>query len=100
MDSHHLGRGRESVEKALSLIQAKTLVIAISSDLLFPQHEQEYLAKYIPAAQFVSVDSRFGHDGFLMETESLSSHIQSFIQRNKSASKGSDFISRAATILI
>lgn len=100
MDSHHLGRGRGSVEEALSLIQAKTLVIAISSDLLFPQQEQEYIAKHIPGAQFVSVDSRYGHDGFLIETESLSVHIQSFIQRNQSVKKGTNFIPRAASILI
>lgn len=100
MDSHHVGRGRESIQNALSLIKAKTLVIAISSDLLFPQHEQEFLAKHIQRAQFVSVDSRFGHDGFLIETESLSSQIRAFVQNNKFASQASDFISRAATILI
>ncbi len=100
MDSHNVGRGRGSVEKALSCIKAKTLVIAISSDLLFPQHEQEFLANYIPSAEFVSVDSRFGHDGFLIETASLATHIQSFIQKKTSDVKGSGFISRAATILI
>jgi homoserine O-acetyltransferase len=100
MDSHNVGRGKAGIEEALSLIKAKTLVIAISSDLLFPQHEQEFLAKHIPAAKFMSVDSRFGHDGFLIETEALSSHIQPFIQMKKSAANGSDFISRAATILI
>ncbi len=51
MDSHHLGRGRKSIEAALQSIKAETLVIGIESDILFPIAEQEFLAKNIPIAQ-------------------------------------------------
>ena len=36
MDSHHLGRGRGGVAAALAGIRARTLVLGITSDVLFP----------------------------------------------------------------
>src|SRR5579863_1736865 len=80
MDSHNVGRGRHGVEKALSLIKAKTLVIGIKSDLLFPIEEQQYLFRHIPKAAFAELDSFYGHDGFLIETELLTNVINSFFK--------------------
>lgn len=80
MDSHNVGRGRRGVEKALSLIKAKTLVIGIKSDLLFPIEEQQYLFRHIPKAAFAELDSFYGHDGFLIETELLTNVITSFFK--------------------
>jgi homoserine O-acetyltransferase/O-succinyltransferase len=79
MDSHHLGRHRTSIEKSLSVITAETLVISISSDLLFPPEEQKLLARHIPGAIWKSIDSVYGHDGFLTETGALSDIIRSFL---------------------
>ena len=83
MDSHNVGRSRTSVEAALGLITAKTLVIGISNDLLFPINEQEYLAAHIPGAQFKSLSSFYGHDGFLLEYAQLTEAIQGFLINNK-----------------
>jgi homoserine O-acetyltransferase len=80
MDSHNVGRGRHGVEKALSLIKAKTLVIGIKSDLLFPVEEQQYLSRHIPKAAFAEFESFYGHDGFLIETEALTNIITSFFK--------------------
>lgn len=80
MDSHNVGRGRHSIEKALSLIKAKTLVIGIKSDVLFPIEEQQYLFRHIPKAVFAEFDSFYGHDGFLIETEVLTNIITSFFK--------------------
>jgi len=80
MDSHNVGRDRKGVEKALSLIKAKTLVIGIKSDLLFPVEEQQYLFRHIPKAAFAEFDSFYGHDGFLIETEALTNVITSFFK--------------------
>lgn len=80
MDSHNVGRGRHGVEKALSLIKARTLVIGIKSDLLFPIEEQQYLFRHIPKAAFAEFDSFYGHDGFLIETEVLTNIIVSFFK--------------------
>lgn len=80
MDSHHLGRGRGSIEAALRSISAKTLVIGISSDLLFPPEEQKYLATHIRGAAYAEIDSFYGHDGFLIETKTISKVIKRFLK--------------------
>lgn len=79
MDSHHVGRGRQDAAKALQLISARTLVIGIETDLLFPLPEQEYLAKHIPHARLVVIHSLYGHDGFLLEFEVIEKEIVSFL---------------------
>ncbi len=71
MDSHHLGRGVLEAEEMLERINATTLVIGISSDLLFPVSEQRFLAKHIPGARLEVITSIYGHDGFLIEHEKL-----------------------------
>lgn len=80
MDSHDVGRNRGGVEKALKLIAAKTLVIGITSDVLYPISEQEYLQKKIPRAQLLSIASDFGHDGFLLEYEKIETALKKFIE--------------------
>lgn len=80
MDSHNVGRERRGVEKALSLIKARTLVIGIKSDVLFPIEEQEYLFRHIPKSAFAELDSFYGHDGFLIETEALTNIFKSFFK--------------------
>jgi homoserine O-acetyltransferase len=80
MDSHNVGRNRNGVEKALSLIKARTLVIGIKSDVLFPVEEQQYLFRHIPKSAFAEFDSFYGHDGFLIETEALTNIITSFFK--------------------
>jgi homoserine O-acetyltransferase len=79
MDSHNVGRGRSSRELALNRIKAKTLVIGISSDLLFPIEEQQFLASHIPNGEFKAIESPYGHDGFLIENEQLSELIKKYI---------------------
>ncbi len=83
MDSHDVGRNRNGVEAALKTIKAKTLVIGITSDVLYPVSEQEYLQKTIPEAQLLSIYSDYGHDGFLLEYEKIESALQVFIDGKK-----------------
>ncbi len=78
-DSHNVGRGRGGIEKVLATIKAKSLLIAISSDILFFPDEIKEIQKYIPNSQFIEIDSLYGHDGFLIETEQLTKIIQDFI---------------------
>lgn len=80
MDSHNAGRNRHGVEKALSTIKARTLVIGVKSDLLFPIEEQQYLFRHIPKAALAEIDSFYGHDGFLIDTEVLTNVISSFFK--------------------
>jgi len=81
MDSHHVGRGREGAEKALNAIKAKTLVVGMKSDILFPLIEQQYLAEFIPNSEFEIVSTPYGHDGFLIEFEQLKTTIKKFFKQ-------------------
>lgn len=82
MDSHNVGRSRESIESALRSIKAKTLVVGIDSDILFPLSEQRFLAETIPHARLEVMTSLYGHDGFLVEFEQLSNHIRKFFMED------------------
>ncbi len=79
MDSHNIGRHAVSVTEALSRINSRALVIGISTDILFPNHEQQLIADHISGAQLKIIDSDYGHDGFLIETDQLNPLIKSFI---------------------
>ena len=85
MDSHNVGRGRGSVEAALKQIKAKTLVISLATDILYPPREQEFLAKHIPGSILYSIHSNYGHDGFLLEFEQIGNAIGEFLAKERSA---------------
>jgi homoserine O-acetyltransferase/O-succinyltransferase len=91
MDSHQVGRGRESVEGALKKIKAKTHLIGIQFDLLFTEKEQVFLAEHIQGAFLYMIPSGFGHDGFLLEFDAISSIILDFIQLENQLSKSTAY---------
>lgn len=86
MDAHNLGRNRGGVVKALQQVQAKTLVISVSSDILFPPAEQQFLAAYIVNSRYKAISSRYGHDGFLLEFEQITASILEFFRNPEAAS--------------
>ena len=71
VDSQNVGRHRGGVANALAQIKAKSIVISITSDGLFPPCESREWAKHIPNATYYEIESRFGHDGFLLETAQI-----------------------------
>lgn len=81
MDAHDLGRERGGIETALAQIKARTLSVAVDSDILYPPVEQELLAHHIPGAAFSVIHSLYGHDGFLLEYEALEKIIGSFLNQ-------------------
>ena len=79
MDSHHLARGRmQGLSSVLHNIRQKTLIIGISSDILCPLHEQEFIASHLAHATFIGIDSAYGHDGFMVESEKISHYLSSW----------------------
>lgn len=93
MDNHNIARGRETqghwpvstqaseenvIGKVLKRIKAKTLLVGIESDVLFPLSEQQYLADSIEGAQLSVLKSDYGHDGFLVEFEQLNNALRDF----------------------
>ena len=79
VDSHNLGRGRGKVEDVLRQIKAKSLVVAITSDILFPPSDHQILIDNIPDVEYHLIDSDFGHDGFLVEHKQLNDIILNFL---------------------
>jgi homoserine O-acetyltransferase len=83
MDSHNVGRHRGSAEEALKNIKAKTLVIGIDTDILFPVSDQKFLANHIQHAHYVELTSLYAHDGFLVEVEQINNVVKEFFQQKK-----------------
>jgi homoserine O-acetyltransferase len=79
VDSHNIARGRGSIAEALRGIEARTLVVAISSDILFPPEAHTPLCDHIRDVEYHLIESEFGHDGFLVEHEKLNNIIDNFI---------------------
>ncbi|MGP8010211.1 MAG: homoserine O-acetyltransferase, partial [Acidimicrobiales bacterium] len=47
-------------------------VAGIASDRLYPLEQQREIARLLPGEEAVHViDSQFGHDGFLLETDAV-----------------------------
>jgi homoserine O-acetyltransferase len=79
MNSHDIGRDRGGVEEALHTVTAKSLVIGIDTDRLFPVDGQQRIARSIPNLiddEAIVLASDFGHDGFLIETDEVGMHLQ------------------------
>jgi homoserine O-acetyltransferase len=78
MNSHDIGRGRGGVVAALSGITIPVIAVAIDTDRLFPVRLAAEIAELAPlAAPLVTISSPFGHDGFLVEVESVGNVIRS-----------------------
>lgn len=81
MDTHNISRERGSLGDACGQIEANVLSIGISSDLIFPTHEQKLLA-HMTNGEYREIESFYGHDGFLIESEKISVLIKDFWERN------------------
>lgn len=81
IDSNNVGRGRGGMSAALGSIKAKSTVISIDSDLIFPADEMKEMSSQIPGAAYHEITSHFGHDGFLLETGQISSIIRPVLEQ-------------------
>jgi homoserine O-acetyltransferase len=78
MNDFDIGRGRGDYLSVMKSIRHPALVVSISSDLLYPPHEQRLLAQHMPHAQHALLRSSDGHDGFLIECGELARIIADF----------------------
>lgn len=83
MDSHNIARNRVPAAELLQQLDIPALVVGIDSDLLFPISEQRFLAEHLPQAELAVLSSAFGHDGFLVEYEQLTTAIRQFFNNPK-----------------
>ncbi len=76
LDTHNIGRNKDSISAALASIKTNTLVIGIDTDLFIPVNEQLFIVEHIPNASYAEIKSMFGHDAFLIETEQIKTIFQ------------------------
>lgn len=89
MDLHDVTRGRvrkvlegdgvsrhEILRDVFRSMPSKALVVGIESDILFKPEQQKVLAAALPEASLVMIPSPEGHDGFLLEFETLGPLIE------------------------
>ena len=72
---------RGGMYAALSTIKAKTLVVGLTTDIVFPPADMIALAARIPRARYAEIHSPFGHDGFLVENYQLNALMKPFMQK-------------------
>lgn len=87
LDSHDVGRGRGGVMEALKQIQAKTIVMAVDTDIMFTEPEVREMAGIIRGGQndpqegadYYVIHSDYGHDGFLIETPEITKILKAYL---------------------
>lgn len=85
LDLFDLGWRRGGLKEALSRIRVPTLVVGISSDILYPTYQQKEIVAILNElgtdAQYAEIDCPYGHDGFLIEAAKMSDILCDFLQR-------------------
>lgn len=83
MDLHDIGRSRGGVGAAMERIVVPTLTMSITSDALYPPHQQELLRDVLRSngtpVQHCSIDSDQGHDAFLIEHDQVGDALRAFL---------------------
>jgi homoserine O-acetyltransferase len=84
MDLHDVARGRGTLERAMARIAVPTLVLGISSDILYPTYQQRQIEQLVKAngvpCEYVEIDSPHGHDAFLINLDQVGSPIKRFVE--------------------
>lgn len=78
-DTHDVGRGRGGVAAALARITADTVIVGITTDMIFTPADMRGLQAMIPGSRYFEIASPFGHDGFLVEHEQLNAILLPFV---------------------
>lgn len=81
LNSHDVGRGRGGIGTALRGCPVPVVVGGITSDRLYPLRLQQELAEMLPGCTGLQViDSTYGHDGFLVESEAVGKLIRQTLE--------------------
>jgi homoserine O-acetyltransferase len=89
MDYFDLAQPCGSLEQAFANVKAKFLVISFSSDWLFPSYQSKEIVSACrrvgAEAIYTEIQTDYGHDAFLLESEQLTSLIANFLIHGKEA---------------
>ncbi|MDX3428342.1 homoserine O-acetyltransferase [Streptomyces sp. NBC_01693] len=80
MNAHDVGRGRGGVARALRRADMPALIAGIDSDRLYPPAQQAETAALLPGSDGLRIiESPYGHDGFLIETDQVGSLVRELL---------------------
>lgn len=84
MDYFDLQKDYGSLQKAFANVKSRFLVIGFGSDWLFTPAQSEEIVDALAAdrkdVSYCNIDSPYGHDAFLLESESLGSLVAAFLK--------------------
>ncbi|WP_020665046.1 homoserine O-acetyltransferase MetX [Amycolatopsis benzoatilytica] len=78
MNTHDVGRGRGGVAAALGRVTARTVVASVDSDRLYPPYQSDEIAAGTGGTAAV-LNSPYGHDSFLIETEQIAGLVKTLL---------------------
>lgn len=79
LNRHDVGRERGGLIKALDSTTVPTMVAGVDTDILYPYHQQEHLARNLGnVIGMHKIVSPIGHDAFLAETRQLDRIFRNF----------------------
>ncbi len=86
MDYFDLAEKHGSLEAAFRGVKARFLIIAFSSDWLYPPHQSKEIVSALRANRahfsYYEIPSSYGHDAFLLERQALTDVISKFLDHN------------------
>ena len=82
---YDLGRGFESMEEALSKIQAELYLVSFSNDMLFLPSEMKEIDEILKARNYkkchhFEVESDYGHEAFLVEIDKFEDYVRNALK--------------------
>jgi homoserine O-acetyltransferase/O-succinyltransferase len=84
LDYFDVGRDHGSLDEAMKKVKAKMLVLAFSSDWLYPPFQSEEIVYALTRQQkevtYCNIDSDYGHDAFLLENDVLGKIVSGFLR--------------------
>lgn len=85
MDYFDLANGHGSLVKRFAGVTARFLVVSFTSDWLYPPYQSKELVRALKAngadVTYCEIQSSYGHDAFLLETDRLAGLISDFLAR-------------------
>lgn len=64
-----------------SPVGCEMIIFSITSDLLYPPHDQRFIHESVPGSQLALVTSSEGHDAFLLEFTQIERNMRAFVQK-------------------
>lgn len=84
MDSFDLTESADSLEGCFERVDSRFLVLSFTSDWLYPSYQSQEIVRALRSRNrdvaYVEIESQYGHDAFLLESEEQTPLIRGFLE--------------------